>query len=131
VSLSTEALTPSISHWKTASFENLRTILAFHFNLTFFHGRVSKRYISWRVQTFCTIKLPCSEQVNMGTVFSILRRWINRSIFFSSLFLRLFHDGVSAFCMKTSVARFSPWRKKPLLLMLFSMQKGFIYFTLT
>jgi len=82
VSLSTAAVTPALSYRKTASFESFRTVFAFHFNLTFFHGRVSKRYTSWRVQTFNAIKLPCSENNNMGTVFSRLRRWINRYIFF-------------------------------------------------
>lgn len=118
MSLSTAAVTPALSHRKTASFENLRTLFGLSLQLDFFfsHGRTSKRYTSWRVQALCAIKLPCSEHDNMGTEFSMLRRWINRSIFFSSLFLSLFNDCVSAFCMKTSVARFPLWRKKRLLL---------------
>jgi hypothetical protein len=64
----------------------------------------------------------------MGTVFSTLRRSINRSIFFSSLFLRLFNEGVSAFCMKTSVARFLPWGKKLFLLgVLFNAEGVYLF----
>lgn len=132
MSLNTPAVTPALSHRKPATSENLRTVFALHFNLTFFHGKASKRYTrtSWRVQTFCAIKLPCSEHGNMGTEFSMLSRWINRSIFFSSLFLRLFNDGVFYLCMKTSVARFPPWGKKRLKLsVLFNAEGVYLFYS--
>ena len=128
VSLGTATVTSALSHTKTASFENPKNRFCLSLQLDYFNGRVSTRYTSWQVQALCATKIPCWENDNMSTVFSTLCRWISLSIFFSSLFLRLLNDGVSAFCMKTSVTRFPLWRKKRLLLSLLFNAEGVYLF---